>query len=83
LGVLGRVPQDEIFPEQWHGEQVVALLAMHPGDAEEGERALRPLRELGEPIANLSTRMPYVEAQADLDFDERGQRSGFSTPDAQ
>jgi FAD/FMN-containing dehydrogenase len=69
LGVLGRVPHDEIFPERWHGEQYVALLAMHPGEAEEGERVLWPLRELGAPIVDLSARMPYTEAQAVLDED--------------
>jgi FAD/FMN-containing dehydrogenase len=69
LGVLGRVPHDEIFPERWHGEQYVALLAMHPGEIEEGERALRPLRDLGAPIVDLSARMPYTEAQAILDED--------------
>ena len=69
LGVLGRVPRDEIFPENWHGEQFVALLAMHPGNAEEGEQALKPLRELGAPIVDLSARMPYTEAQKALDED--------------
>src|ERR671914_1836857 len=54
LGVLGRVPHDALFPEEWHGEQYVALLAMHPGEVEEGERVLQPLRELGQPIADLS-----------------------------
>jgi FAD/FMN-containing dehydrogenase len=69
LGVLGRVPSVELFPEWWHGEPYVALLAMYAGDAEEGERVLRPLRELGTPIADLSARMPYTEAQAVLDED--------------
>jgi FAD/FMN-containing dehydrogenase len=69
LSFLGRVPHDELFPEEWHGEQYVALLAMHPGEAEEGERVLQPLRELGEPIADLSGAMPYVEVQKLLDED--------------
>ena len=69
LGVLGRVPRVDLFPEAWHGEQFVAILAMHPGGAEEGERALRPLRDLGAPIADLSARMPYTEAQKVLDED--------------
>jgi FAD/FMN-containing dehydrogenase len=69
LGVLGRVPPVELFPERWHGEPYVALLAMYVGDVEEGERVLRPLRELGGPIADLSARMPYTEAQAILDED--------------
>ena len=69
VGVLGRVPSVEIFPERWHGEPFVAFLAMYLGDVEEGERVLRPLRELGGPIADLSARMPYTEAQAVLDED--------------
>ena len=69
LGVLGRVPRDELFPENWHGEQFVALLAMHPGDAEEAEKDLAPLRDLGAPIVDLTARMPYTEAQAVLDED--------------
>jgi FAD/FMN-containing dehydrogenase len=69
LGVLGRVPSVEAFSEEWHGEQYVAVLAMHAGSVEEGEEALRPLRELGDPIADLSGPMPYTEAQKILDED--------------
>jgi FAD/FMN-containing dehydrogenase len=69
LGVLGRVPGVEDFPEEWHGEQYVALLAMYAGPVAEGEEALRPLRELGDPIADLSGPMPYTEAQKILDED--------------
>src|SRR5215211_4103252 len=69
VGVLGRVPPVELFPEHWHGEPFMAFLAMYVGDAEEGERVLRPLRELGGSIADLSARMPYTEAQAILDED--------------
>jgi FAD/FMN-containing dehydrogenase len=69
LGVLGRVPSVEDFPEEWHGEQYVALLAMYAGDVEKGEEALRPLRGLGDPIADLSGPMPYTEAQKILDED--------------
>jgi FAD/FMN-containing dehydrogenase len=69
LAVLGRVPSVEGFPEGWHGEQYVALLAMHSGGVEEGERALAPLRGLGGPIADFSGPTPYVEAQKVLDED--------------
>ena len=69
LGVLGHVPPVEVFPERWHGESYVAFLAMYAGDAEEGERVLRPLRELGGAIADLSARIPYTQAQAILDED--------------
>jgi hypothetical protein len=69
VGVLGRVPHDQTFPEKCHGEHYVALLAMHAGDVEEGERVLQPLRELREPMADFSGSMPYVEAQKLLDED--------------
>src|ERR671933_1987850 len=42
---------------------------MYVGDVEEAERLLRPLRQLGGPIADLSARIPYTEAQAILDED--------------
>ena len=69
LGVLGRVPHDELFPEEWHGKPYAAILAMYSGNVEEGERVLQPLRDLGDPIADLSEPMPYTEAQKLLDDD--------------
>jgi len=69
LGVLGRVPHDGLFPEAWHGKPYAAILAMYSGGVEEGERVLQPLRDLGDPIADLSEPMPYTEAQKILDED--------------
>lgn len=73
LGVLGRIPRAEAFPEEVHGKPFVALLAVSPGAggtaAEEGERALRPLREITEPLCDLSEATPYTEAQKFLDED--------------
>jgi FAD/FMN-containing dehydrogenase len=69
IGVLGQVPEVPEIPAERHGEPFVAILGMYPGDPEEGERALVPLRELAEPIADFSGVMPYTEAQAVLDED--------------
>jgi FAD/FMN-containing dehydrogenase len=69
LSFLGRVPHDEVFPEKWHGEPYVAIAAMYAGEVEEGERVLKPVRELGESIVDFSGPMPYVEAQKVLDED--------------
>ena len=69
LGVLGQVPHAEIFPKEWHGKPYAAILAMYSGSVEEGERVLKPLRELGDPIADLSEPMPYTDAQKLLDED--------------
>lgn len=67
LAFLGRVPGEEPFPADWHGKPFVAVAAVHPGSVAEGERVLQPLRELGDPIVDLSAAMPYVEAQSLLD----------------
>ena len=69
IGVLGRVPHADMFPAELHGRPFAAVLALHPGGAEEGERALAPLRKLGDPIADLSGPMPYTDAQAALNED--------------
>jgi FAD/FMN-containing dehydrogenase len=69
LSFLGRVPRVEDFPEEWHGEQYVAVLAVYAGPVEEGEETLRPLRELGDPIVDFSGPMPYAEIQKLLDED--------------
>ena len=67
--VLGHVPVADVFPTDRHGEPFAALVAMYPGDAAEGEKVLAPLRELGDPIVDLSGRMSYCEAQSILDED--------------
>ena len=69
VGVLGHVPAIEEFPEHVHGQPFVAVLAVHPGNIGEGEAAVAPLRALGEPLADLSGPMPYVDAQRVLDAD--------------
>ncbi len=69
LAFFGRVPEAEEFPPASHGKPYLTLLALHPGEPAEGERILRPLREIADPIADLSSTMPYTEAQAVLDED--------------
>jgi FAD/FMN-containing dehydrogenase len=69
LAFFGRIPEAEEFPPESHGAPYLTMLALHPGDPAEGERVLGPLREIADPIADLSTTMPYTEAQAVLDED--------------
>jgi FAD/FMN-containing dehydrogenase len=69
VAVLGHVPEVDEIPADAHGKPMAALLALHPGDPGEGERVLRPLREIAQPIADLSGTMPYTDAQAALDED--------------
>ena len=69
VAVIGRVPAADEIPADAHGRECVIVLAVHPGAPEEGEREIAPLRELAEPLADLSGAMPYVEAQTCLDED--------------
>jgi FAD/FMN-containing dehydrogenase len=69
VGVLGRVPAIGAFPEQAHGMPFIALLAMYAGDPDDGDAALRPLRQVTEAIGDLSGKMPYTEVQSALDED--------------
>jgi len=49
------------------GAPIVGLVACYNGPIEEGERALRPLREFGPPLADMIAPMPYVKQQSMLD----------------
>jgi FAD/FMN-containing dehydrogenase len=64
---LATAPPVPFLPERWHGEPVVVLPALYVGSSEAGERAVQPLRELGDPIADLIAPMPYVGMQSLLD----------------
>ena len=57
------------------GIKVVAVAACHCGDIEEGERALRPLREFGPPVLDQIGPVPYTAFQQALDANfPRGRR---------
>ena len=60
-------PPAPFLPEEWHGKPLVAVIAVHSGSVEEGERAMRPLRELGDPVAELIGPIPYVAMQSLID----------------
>jgi FAD/FMN-containing dehydrogenase len=69
IAVLGHVPPLDDFPAEIHEAPFVAVLGVYAGAADEGERALQPLRELGEPLVDLSDRMPFVDVQQVYDPD--------------
>jgi hypothetical protein len=49
------------------GQPVVALAVCYNGNVDEGEKALRPLREFGPPVADQVGPMPYGAVQTMLD----------------
>jgi len=60
-------PPAPFLPEDWHGKPLVAVIGMHAGPADAAERALRPLREIATPVADLFGPMPYVAMQSLVD----------------
>jgi FAD/FMN-containing dehydrogenase len=69
IAVLGRVPHAEVFPHEIHGTPFVGILGMYAGNAAKGEEVMQPLRELGTPLIDLSSRMHYTQAQTVYDED--------------
>ena len=57
------IPEDPGYPQETWGERVVALAGVWAGGADEGERAVQPLREFAKPLIDLSGRMPYCTVQ--------------------
>jgi hypothetical protein len=49
------------------GIPLVAYVGCYSGDMEEGERVIQPLRNFGNPVADLFQPIPYVQVQTLLD----------------
>lgn len=59
-------PAPEV-PQELHGMPFLLAAGTYAGPVDEGERALRPLRELGTPLVDQSGVMPYLALQSALD----------------
>jgi FAD/FMN-containing dehydrogenase/pimeloyl-ACP methyl ester carboxylesterase len=62
-------PHHDFVPEAVRGQPVVGVLLCYAGAVEDGEAALRPLREFGPPALDLVEPMPYTAVQQLLDAD--------------
>ncbi len=66
VGVMGNLrlaPALPVVPEPLHGKPIVALVPTYAGPVEEGEAALRPLRDLATPAVDVLMPKPYVAQQ--------------------
>jgi FAD/FMN-containing dehydrogenase len=66
-GFVWALPAVEELPEPLRGLPYVGLAGMWAGDAAEGERATRRLRELATPLLDMSARVEYLDFQRSLD----------------
>jgi len=60
-------PPEEFVPEPVRGQPVIGVVLLYAGPVEEGEEAIRRLREFGPPAIDLVGPMPYVAVQQLLD----------------
>lgn len=56
-------PSVSFIPDNVHGERIVTVYLCYSGAIEDGERAIRPLREFQEPIVDLVEPHQYTEFQ--------------------
>ena len=67
LGFLWTVPSVDGFPSELHGKRVFLFGALYAGTADDGERALAPLRAIGTPVLDISGRGPFTTWQQAFD----------------
>jgi FAD/FMN-containing dehydrogenase len=60
-------PPLDFVPEPVRGQPVAGVVICYAGDPEEGEEAIRPLREFGPPAMDMVQPMPYVALQGLLE----------------
>ena len=61
------IPPVDAFPQAVQGRDVLIIAALYSDDWREGEKVLQPLRELAEPVLDLSGVVPYTQAQKTFD----------------
>ncbi|QFU82494.1 FAD-binding oxidoreductase [Natronorubrum aibiense] len=65
--VLRKAPPLPFLPEEIHGEDILVVVPFYAGDVAEGENVLAPIREYGEPIADVVSPHQYAEFQQTFD----------------
>lgn len=67
VGLMRPAPPAPWLPKERHGKLMVAILACHTGNPEEGEALVAPLKAFGRPIGDVLVRRPYAQMQSLLD----------------
>lgn len=65
--VMRKAPPLPFLPEDWHGKPVLVFAVCYIGDEEDGGEALKNLRALGSPVADVIGPAPFVGWQTAFD----------------
>ena len=72
------MPEDPNLPPAVHNQQVFIVGAIYTGPPDKGQQILQPLRELGTPLLDLGSEMPFRMFQAAFDaFFPKGQLASY------
>jgi FAD/FMN-containing dehydrogenase len=67
LAICWSVPPGDPFPPEHHGKDVLIVAAVYSGSVEDGEPVVQPLRELAQPLIDLSGPWPWLGLQSGFD----------------
>jgi len=62
-----KAPSLPFVPDELHGKPVVMVIPCWAGDVDEGEKAIRPMKEFGNPVADVCSPKPFLTHQAMFD----------------
>ncbi len=65
--VLRQAPPLPFLPAEWHGREIMALAMCYCGTIEDGQKATRELRSLGQPVADVVGPTPFAAWQQAFD----------------
>jgi FAD/FMN-containing dehydrogenase len=73
--VTWTAPASPALPPTVHGKEIVIAAGVWAGDAQDGLRALQPLREFGTPLGEIAGAIPYrvVQSAFDATFPNTGE----------
>jgi len=60
-------PSAPWLPKDVHGKPIIALLACHSGNPEQGQEAVAPIKLFGAALVDILVRRPYTQLQSLLD----------------
>jgi FAD/FMN-containing dehydrogenase len=67
IALCWSVPPHEPFPPEHHGKPVLVLAGAYAGSMEDADPAVQPLRELSQPLIDLSGPWPWLGLQSGFD----------------